>query len=448
MSAFKSYDIRGIPGVDFTLEDIYRIGYYLPQLIPSEKVLVGRDARNSSIDIYDALLKGLLDAGTTVHYAGLTTTPMIYYLTARYGYGLSVQITASHNPPEYNGLKISGPGAMPVGFNSGLNLIEEWIRKKPVPGIMKGHWVDVDFKPEYLNFLKRFMPRHGLRISMDASHGMAGLFLKEIFGPEVNYLYLEPDGHFPAHNPNPLDENNLHDIKSLITLSKSDLGALFDGDGDRVVFIDENGQSIPPDLIIAVLGNHFLGKEKGKVLVDIRTSRSVVEYLEALGAEVSMWKVGRAHAVPKLKEMNGIFGGEYAGHYYFRDFYYSDSGILACILALKVFDEMRIRNIRVSEFIGQIRRYHNSGEINFTVEDKVRAMETLTRHFLSGETPLRHFDFDGIRYDFKDWWYNIRPSNTEPYLRFIVEANHQELLEEKVAQARLVIQPFITGPGT
>ncbi|MCX6272032.1 MAG: phosphomannomutase/phosphoglucomutase [Bacteroidetes bacterium] len=445
MSAFKAYDIRGVYGEEFTLDDVFRIGSYLPELLQTDKILVGRDCRSSSPAIYEALSDGLVYAGAEVHYTGLATTPMIYYLTAKYGYRGSVQITASHNPKEYNGLKISGPAAMPVGKDNGLGLLEQMIKKSPSPGHTRGKILDVDLRQEYASFLTSYIPDNQLRLAIDSSNGMAGLFLQELMGNQPDYLFLELDGTFPNHEANPLDENNLHQLKKEVLTKKSDLGVIFDGDADRVAFIDENGSAIPPDLIIAVLGHYFLEKEQGNVLVDIRTSRSVEEYLLPMGGKVHTWRVGRAYASPKLKEINGIYGGELAGHYYFRDFYYSDSGLLAFLMALKVFNRMKSLGIPVSSLINKIKKYYNSGEINFRITDKQSAIKALCDHFLKQETPQGSMDFDGYRYDFRDWWFNVRSSNTEPYLRLLIESKFEDLLKAKLHEATQILSLFQTN---
>ena len=212
---------------------------------------------------------------------------------------------------------------------------------------------------------------------------------------------------------------------------------IYDGDADRVMFVDEKSEFISPDLMIAVLGHWFLEKkgEKGIVLQDIRSSKAVGEYLVPMGAEMRTWKVGRAFAARKLRELDGVFGGELAGHYYFRDFFYSDSGLLASILILNVVAGMKKEGVSVSSLISRIARYRNSGEINFRVEDKSGAMDAVREFFISSEKPLAMMDFDGYRVEFRDWWFNIRPSNTEPYLRFICEAVSDDLLAEKVNAA-------------
>ena len=216
-------------------------------------------------------------------------------------------------------------------------------------------------------------------------------------------------------------------------------------DVQQIAVIDETGRFIAPDLIIALLGESFVKQEgrTGIVLQDIRSSKSVAEYLEPLGCQIAMWKVGRAFAAPRLREIDGVWGGEVAGHYYFRDFYYSDSGLLAGILVLNIVAGLKREGVKFSEMIARIRHYENSGEINFRVEDKKAAMDAVKDHFMAAEPSQAFYDFDGYRVEFEKWWFNVRPSNTEPYLRFLCEATTKELLEEKVAKARAIIEEFV-----
>ncbi len=446
MGAFKAYDIRGVYNRDFNKNDVYKIGFFIPELLNAGKVLIGRDVRESSPEIYEALCSGITDAGADVYDAGLSTTPMIYWGTAKFGFEASVMITASHNPKEYNGLKISRKDALPVGFDSGLNELEKWIHERDiVPASQKGNVIDYNIKEQYLDFQRAYLvDLTGLNIAVDGSNGMAGLFIKELLGNKPHYIFLEPDGTFPNHEANPLEIENVHDLQKLVNETKSDIGVIFDGDADRVMFVDENSRFISPDLIIGLLAHYFLEEKKlkGNVLQDIRTSKAVGEYIENFGSTMHMWRVGRAYAALKLRKIDGIFGGELAGHYYFRDFYYSDSGILACLLVLRIVDKFKKQGIKFSELIDKISSYANSGEINFKIEEKEKAMEALKGYFTHTEAPTAFYDFDGFRIEFKDWWFNVRPSNTEPYLRFLAEAKSRELLDEKIALARKIISAF------
>ena len=448
LKAFHAYDIRGRFGVDLTIEIAYKVAYFIPELLGTRRVLLGRDMRLSSPALHDAVLRGLLDAGAEVYDLGLSTTPFVYYVTARHGFQASIQITASHNPKDDNGLKISRENALPVGYDTGLSTIEKWILEdRPTPAAAeRGTVRDYDVREEYVTFLNSFKQDFSnLKIGMDCSNGMASIFVHEIFGEQPLYLYDTLDGSFPNHEANPFQPENVVDLQKLVVAAKCDVGVIYDGDADRVMFVDEQGGFIAPDLVIALLGEYFI-KEKGRngiVLQDIRSSKSVAEYLEPLGAKIAMWKVGRAFAAPRLRELDGVWGGEVAGHYYFRDFFYSDSGLLAGILVLGIVAKLKRAGIPFSQKMAEIKHYENSGEINFRVEDKKAAMDAVKDHFMQAEKSLAFYDFDGYRVEFKDWWFNVRPSNTEPYLRFLCEATTTPLLQQKIAAARSIIEKFV-----
>ena len=446
MGAFHAYDIRGIYGVDFDKDTAYKVGYFIPELLHTAKVLVGRDCRVSSEEIHDALVQGLNDAGADVYDLGLTSTPMVYFGTANYGFQASVQITASHNPAEYNGMKVSRENALPVGYDTGLGQIKEWIdagRETPVADV-RGTVYQMDIRADYLKFMEQYLGDFSnLKVAFDLSNGMACLFAHEVFGERHSYIFDTLDGSFPNHEPNPLIPKNVVPLRNLVRDTDADLGVIYDGDADRVMFVDEKARFVAPDLIIALLSKYFIGErgaEHPRVLQEIRTSKAVSEYLTPLGCDVHTWRVGRAFAAPKLREIDGLWGGELAGHYYFKDFFYSDSGLLASILVLRIVAQLKREGRTLSEAIDELTTYKNSGEINFRLEDKKGAMDAVRDLFISQETPTAQMDFDGYRVEFKDWWFNIRPSNTEPYLRFICEATTDELLAEKVAQVRVLLK--------
>ena len=449
MGAFHAYDIRGIYNKDFDKETVYKVGYFLPQLLGVNNIAVGRDARTSSPEIHEYLLKGITDAGADVTDIGLATTPMVYFATAKYGFGCSVQITASHNPREYNGLKVSRKEALPVGLDSGLGEIERWIAqgKETPKSATPGKVICKDIKAEYLQFQSRYKGDYSnLNIGIDLSNGMAALIVKDLIpeGENVAYIYDTIDGSFPNHGPNPLVAENVEALKALVAERGCDIGVIYDGDADRVMFVDEKSRFIAPDLIIALMGHYWLEKRglKGKVLQDIRSSKSVGEYLVPMGAQMATWRVGRAFAAPKLREIDGVYGGEFAGHYYFKEFFYSDSGIMASLIVLSILSDLKREGKTLSQVIDKIAAYNNSGEINFKIERKAEAMEAVKDWFTSVEKPTAIMDFDGYRVEFPDWWFNIRPSNTEPYLRLIAEAKGEKMLQEKVAKAREIIESF------
>ena len=303
MGAFHAYDIRGIWGKDWDLDIAYKVGYFIPRLLQTGKVLVGRDCRLSSDQIHDAVIRGINDAGADVYDIGLSSTPMVYFGTAHYGFDASVQITASHNPAEYNGMKVSTTGAQAVGYDAGLGQIKAWIDEgveTPVAAV-RGQVFQKEILEDYLSFMRAFVKDYSsLTIAMDLSNGMANLFAKEIFGTgsNIHYLFDTLDGRFPNHEPNPLIEKNCFPLEEKVLEVKADAGVIYDGDADRVMFIDEKGHFISPDLMIALMGKYFVGERglKGLVLQDIRSSKAVGEYLTPMGCEMQTWKVGRQKA--------------------------------------------------------------------------------------------------------------------------------------------------------
>jgi phosphomannomutase len=444
MGVFKAYDIRGIYNEGFNIEDVYKIGFFIPKLLKAQKVLVGHDTRISSPEIFEMLSKGITDSGADVYYIGLSTTPMVYFATAEFGFDASVQITASHNSKEYNGFKISKTSALPVGYDTGLKELEKMVNNEEIiVSEKKGRIIKYEVKNKYISFLKeKLNDISNIKIAVDCSNGMASILIREILGDNVIYLYDELDGNFPNHEPNPLLEENVADLKKAVIDNKCDIGVIFDGDADRVIFVDEGGNFISPDLIIGVLAEYYLKKEKGKVLHDIRTSKSVSEYIEKLGGTPVMWKVGHAFAKMKMREEKCIVGGELAGHYYFRDFFSCDSGVLASLLVLNVVSKMKKEQKKISELINEIVTYVYSGEINFKLEKKQEAIEALKKDTCKSEDPVAIYDFDGYRIEFKDWWFNVRLSNTEPYLRLVTEAKTKDMLEEKLLLLEKIIENY------
>lgn len=448
MGAFHAYDIRGVWGVDFDAATAYKVGYFIPTLLHTDKVLVGRDCRVSSLEIRNSLVQGIVDSGVDVYDIGLSSTPMVYFGTARYGFEASVQITASHNPREYNGMKVSRANALPVGLENGLGQIRQWIdegRPTPVsetPGTV--HMKDI--KDDYLAFLMQFKGDYSdLKIAFDLSNGMACQLAKKIYGDGPEYIFDEIDGSFPNHEPNPLIGENREALCELVRKCGADVGVIYDGDADRVMFVDEQARFVSPDLVVALMSEYFIGErgiENPRVLQEIRSSKTVSEYLEPLGCDVHTWKVGRAFAAPKLREIDGLWGGELAGHYYFKDFYYSDSGLLSSLIVLRIVASLKKKGITLGQWLDSLHRYHNSGEVNFKLDAKQAAMDALRDHFRESGTPLKEMDFDGYRLEFEHWWFNVRPSNTEPYLRFICEADTEELLSEKLTEAKAIIKNF------
>ena len=447
MSIFKAYDIRGIFGEELTTDIAYRIGRCLTRIVPAKRALVGRDARVSSPEVRDALVRGLVESGCDVDDMGLASTPMAYFATASNGYDLSVQITASHNPANYNGLKVSRKGALPVGGDTGLADLERLVSADglPPPSSVAGTVSQVDYRPAFVDFLRKWMPDlSGLKVAIDCSDGMASLTVHDLFGDRAMYVADTPDGTFPHHPPNPFEAAGRTLIAETVRRTGADVGIIYDGDADRMMVIDENGDFVRPDLMIAVIARHFLRKYPGAaILQDIRTSRGVTETLAEEGARPAIWKVGHAFAKVKMRELDAVCGGELAGHYYFRDFFCCDSGELASLVALGEIAEAHRRGVTVSGLVAPINRYANTGELNFTVTDKSAAIDAVRRDALAAGEPTRTMDFDGYRIEFADWWISVRASNTEPYVRLLLEAKDEALLAARRESAERALAPFL-----
>ena len=448
MSFFKAYDMRGTFGVDFTPEVVHQIGRALPRVVGDGKWLVGRDCRASSPEVHDALVKGLLEAGVEVVDLGLCTTPMVYFYTAKKGFDGSVMITASHNPPSDNGLKVSKKTALPVGYADGLDQVEEMVKRGVCCEGAKGKNAAVSFEglARYIEWQKKNGPildaGSGLKYAVDCSNGMSSLLVHELF-PGAVVINDTLDGNFPCHAPNPLMAKAREQIAKVVREKGLDLGIIFDGDADRCMFVDERGDFVQPDYLIALVvkatmkrvGKGTGADEKVKVIHDVRTSRGAIEAMREMGCETVMVPVGHAFAKPILRECGALCGGELAGHYYFSEFFGCDSGVLAALRILSEVAAAKAEGKTFSELMAPISgRYANSGELNYRVEDKdatIRRVLKVAAEKLPRE--IGREEMDGIRIEYAEGWLNVRKSNTEPYLRLIVECAGAERLKEWVA---------------
>ncbi len=448
MSFFKAYDMRGTFGVDFDLDTVYRAGRGLPAVVrprnePSKdgsgafRVLIGRDARTSSPAIAAALAAGLTEAGAEVVDLGPATTPMVYFFTAEEDFDASVMVTASHNPPSDNGLKVSRRGALPVGRDSGLAELEGIVRadasrydpsRAPVPR----ETTDPARLARYVAWLRAhgaFDPARSLRFAVDCSDGMASILAHSLFGDGVVYLNDRPDGAFPHHSPNPLLAESRKQLAAAVRERGLDCGVIFDGDADRCMFVDEKGNFIQPDYLIPLLASTF--GAPGTVIHDVRTSRAAIERLVADGFKPVMGKVGHAFAKVLLRETGAICGGELAGHYYFRDFHFCDSGELAALRILGAFADAKERGLAVSAALAPVMgRYANSGEVNFKVSDTAAATSRVLAAAAGLACETGRSEMDGYRLEYAEGWISVRRSNTEPYLRLIVECDTDERLRK------------------
>jgi phosphomannomutase len=427
---FKAYDIRGIVPAELTAATARQIGIAFQHVLNDEDrrqgntVVVSRDMRSSSPELAAALIDGLAAAGFDVLDIGLASTPMNYFAIGHTGAAGGIQVTASHNPAQYNGFKLSRHGARPVSGDHGIALMQEKIAAGDLPvaarpGTVRSGDVAADYRQHVLSFLAP-SPAGSRRLKavVDAANGMVTVDrpILEAMGIEVIPLYFGLDGTFPNHEPNPLKEENLQDLIRAVRDTGADFGAAFDGDADRVGFVDEQGEAVSNDLMTGLIGGELLAREPGKaVIYDLRSSRAVAEYVGEHGGTPVRDRVGHSFMKATLRQRDGIFGGELAGHYYFRDHYYADCAILAMVEVLNL---MRHSGETLSRLVAPLKRYAKSPEINFVVQDKAEKMALLAERFADAQIDY----LDGITVSYPDWWANVRPSNTEPYLRLVLEA--------------------------
>ena len=444
---FKAYDIRGVYPEQLNEEDAWKIGCatarFLPSLLHgyergqarSRSVCVGRDMRTHSEPLAQALSEGIRATGTDVIDIGMIDTPQMYFAINFLNTCGGVQVTASHNPAKYNGFKISGLGAKPIGMDTGLSDIKHLATALVhTKGKVTGSVEKLDLTAEYKNHVLKFSSSKikELKIAVDASNGMAGKMVPAIFGDlptKIIDLNFEHKGKF-KHPPDPLVERNLAQVKAAVKKNKCDFGVCFDGDADRMMMVDEKGVTISCDLITALLVPFFLKKQPNSTIVyDLRSSRVVVEEIIKNGGTPRRERVGHAFMKKAMRDSHAIFGGELSGHFYYRDNYCTDSALITLVHVLNIVSEAKTP---ISELIKPLRRYYASGEINFKVEDKQAKMDELAKRYSDGQ--IDHLDEVTIGY--KNWWFNCRPSNTEPLLRLSVEAKSKEMLKEKLSEIK------------
>ena len=444
-SIFKAYDIRGIYPGQVNEEGAWKIGCaaarFLPSLLrgiergqaDSRSLCVGRDMRTHSPTVAQALIEGIRSAGIGVIDVGMIDTPQMYFAINHFGTCGGIQVTASHNPAKYNGFKISGLDAKPIGADTGLKDIEHialaLLHTKGNPTGSVQQWdLTAEYKKHVLKFLRPKMKK--LKIAIDASNGMAGKMVPAIFAElpvEIVELNFEHTGEF-KHPADPLVEENLAELKEAVKNNNCDFGLCFDGDADRVTFIDEEGRVIWSDVMTALMVPYFLEQEpKSTIVYDLRSSRVIVDQIIKHGGTPRRERVGHAYMKKALRDSRAVFGGELSGHFYYRDNYYADSGMITLVHAINILSQA---DVALSELVAPLNRYHNSGEMNFEVEDKQARMDEFARRYSDGQ--IDHLD--GITVGYKDWWFNCRPSNTEPLLRLNIEAKSEELLQEKLAE--------------
>jgi phosphomannomutase len=439
-SIFKAYDVRGVYPDQLDEDAARRIGGAFAEFTAAATVVVGRDCRTSSPALAQAFAEGVTRRGAGVLDIGLATTDMVYFASGRLDMP-GAMFTASHNPPEWNGLKLCREGAAPVGEDSGLMEVRDLSeRQEGAAAGSTGRIETRDMRQEFVDHVVSFVDAdrmEPLTVVADAANGMAGLVLPDIFERlplKLVGLYLELDGTFPNHPADPIQPENQEDLRRAVTEHGADAGLAFDGDADRVFVVDEQAHGISGSLVTALVAESMLRREPGaKVIHNLICSWVVPEVIRENGGVAVRTRVGHSLIKKVMAETGAIFGGEHSGHYYFRDHYRADSGLIAALLVLERLSEA---GVPLSRLLAPYRRYHASGEINSEVEDQLGTIEKVAAAFADGKQDR----LDGLTVEYEDWWFNVRPSNTEPLLRLNVEARTEALLEEKTREVLAVIR--------
>ena len=433
---FTAYDVRGRADTGEIDADVaHAIGRAFASMVDEPAIAVGRDARVSSPQLAEALIAGVSAGGVDVWDLGLVATDVVYHVAGSEGVA-GAMVTASHNPGEYNGIKLCRAGAAPVGEDTGLTAIRRLVDRPPPPVESPGTIVVRDAIAPYVEHLFRVVPAPSigrLSVVVDGGNGMAGVVLGPVFDrleATLDGLYLEPDGRFPNHPADPLQEENLVDLVERVRATGADLGVAFDGDADRAFFVDELGDPLPGSTTTALIARWFLARRPGAGIVhNLICSRSVPETIRAAGGTPIRTRVGHSFIKAVMAETGAVFGGEHSGHYYFADNYRADSGMLAMLVLLRVLTE---DGRPLSRLRREVEPYHQSGERNFTVDDVSAATAAVAAAF--PDTTVDHLD--GLTVDVEDGWFNLRPSNTEPLLRLNLEAPDAAQCADRVAEVR------------
>jgi len=439
---FKAYDIRGVYPGEINEDTVYNIGRAIVIYLKSQKIVIGRDIRSSSDSLRESLIAGLTDGGVDVIDIGVATTPMIYYASGKMDVDAGVIITASHNPAEYNGMKLCLQGAVPIGEGSGMEEIKELaIKGKFEDSTKKGKVTkQPEFKKEYKEYVTSFF-RKGLgqkKIVIDFANAM-GIEEKdilEIFSDDLKleYLYDDFDGNFPNHEANPLKIETLQNLQKKVLETGADLGLAYDGDADRVGFVDEKGEIVPMDYVTALISKEILKKHPGGlVLIDLRSSNAVKKVIQEAGGKVKYCRVGHSLIKSQMRSDGAIFAGELSGHYFFEENFKAEMTVLAVIMILNLLNET---GKTMSELTEELKRYHHSGEINSEVKSAEEVFRKLKEEYFDGELN----ELDGVRIDFSDWWFNVRASNTEPKIRLNLEAKTEALMKQKTEEVLKLIR--------
>jgi len=434
---FKAYDVRGKVGTELTPEIVEKIGFVFGGWLSGNgAVAVGRDMRPDSAELANALINGVRKSGRDVIDIGQVTSDMIYFAVGNYGLAGGAMITASHNPGEYNGIKLCKEEARPIGVDTGLLDIKDGVFEvTSLESENFGACIEKDIVEDWITHVLGFIDTaklKPLKVAVDAGNGMAGKIFPELepYVPfDVHEMYFELDGTFPNHIANPLEPKNLVDIKKAIVDNGCDVGIAFDGDGDRAVLLDEKGEALTGTVMTAILADYFLKKKPGStVLYNAICGKAAVDAIKANGGRAVRTKVGHSYIKADMRKYNAVFAGEHSGHYYFKDNWCADSGMIAAIIGLYV---LSVSNKPLSALAAPYRKaYQQIVETNFEVKDKDTVLVSIKNAFRAEKID----ELDGVTVTLKDGWFNVRPSNTEPLLRLNAEAKTKQQLDVIVQQ--------------
>jgi len=443
MGIFKAYDIRGVVPGELDAALAKKIGNAFARFLKAKTLVVGQDMRTHSPEIADAVSQGMRDAGANVIRLGLSETPMAYFAIGSIACDGGLCVTASHNPGQYNGMKLCREGAKPISKDTGIAELERMCAAPyPAPVAKPGKEEKRELLGDYAAHVAKFAKLgREVSVAIDAANGMAGYTLPSVLErvPKIkaHTLFMEPDGTFPNHEANPLIEANLVDLKKLVKAKKAELGVAFDGDADRCCFVDEKGDTAGADLITGLLAPVFLKRfPKTAVVYDLRSSWAVKEEILKAGGVPVRDRVGHSFMKATMRQKGAMFGGELSGHFYFAENFTADSGLIAMMSVLSLLSAPQNEGKTLSRLLAGVRRYHSTGEVNFHVEDKAGMIAALKKRYAQGKQD----ELDGITVEFGEvgqkewWWFNVRPSNTEPLLRMIVEASSAALRDQKRAE--------------
>jgi phosphomannomutase len=439
---FKSYDVRGLYPAELSEDVAYQIGRCFVPLVEAKTIAVGRDMRPSGASLFEAFARGATEAGADVVDIGLVSTDALYFAVGKYGYDAGVMITASHNPSAYNGMKFTREEAQAISLDTGLAQIRDRIVAGNLPpkaaksGAISRRNVLDDFAAHCLSFIDASKVKP-FKIAIDAGNGMAGETVPHVFKHlpcEVLPLYFELDGSFPNHPASPIEPENMVDLQAAVRKHQCDLGVAFDGDADRMFIVNEKGELVDGSTVTALVALNTLKHHPGsKILYNLICSRSVPELIAKHGGTPIRSQVGHSLIKKTMREQDVVFGGEHSGHFYFRDNWYADSGMIALMQCLELFGEA---GKPVSEVIAPIDTRFRSGEVNSTVKDIPAALRRLEEHYRDAQ--IDHLD--GVTIGYPDWWMNVRASNTEPLLRLNVEGDTPALMQQHRDEALALIR--------